>query len=188
MKRSRPGGERAGAGRAGRQTARQPSRYTGLPSRDYHSGVVALVIDPMSPATVYVAESAGVFKSTDGAKTWQPATSGLPSTRISALAMDPRNSATLYAGTLDGVFTTTDGGQSWVALNYRACSGIRQTHRGREFCNFYSIRKTVPSCMPWQAGRCLKLQSDPAATPATSPGRAGWAERPAKSARHRSAS
>ena len=72
--------------------------------------VKELVIDPSDPRTLYAGAAAtiyelggyrdgGVFKSTDGAMTWQPVNTGLPPTvlDVQALAIDPRAPTTLYA-------------------------------------------------------------------------------------------
>jgi photosystem II stability/assembly factor-like uncharacterized protein len=64
----------------------------------------------------------GVYKSTDGGKTWQHM--GLTDTeRISAIAINPQNPDIVYIGALGhafgpnderGVFMTTDGGKTWT--------------------------------------------------------------------------
>jgi len=73
-----------------------------------YSAVIALVIDPQNPSTLYaapglrVAVGGGVYKSTDGAASWSPANSGIPdSVFIGSLAIDPQDPNTLYAGTQD---------------------------------------------------------------------------------------
>ncbi len=80
----------------------------------------ALAIDPSNPATVYAGTAGGgVFKSTDGASTWNAVNAGLTSTWVAALAIDPSATTTVYAagGWLGGIFKTTDGGGSWTALD-----------------------------------------------------------------------
>jgi photosystem II stability/assembly factor-like uncharacterized protein len=87
----------------------------------YGGWVHALAIDPKSPGTVYVATpfGAGVFKTTDGGKSWIPAGSGLTGHYVDVLAIDPQNPRTIYAGVeYGGVFKTTDGGTSWKASSY----------------------------------------------------------------------
>lgn len=80
--------------------------------------VYALAIDPTSSQTVYAgAYRGGVFKSTNGGKTWTAVNSGLTNTNVWALAIDPVNSQTVYTGTEGGVFKSTDGGGSWAAVN-----------------------------------------------------------------------
>ncbi|MGI8917230.1 MAG: VPS10 domain-containing protein [Pyrinomonadaceae bacterium] len=68
----------------------------------------------------------GVYKSTDGGKTWQHM--GLKDTeRISAIVIHPQNSDIVYVGALGhafganeerGVFMTTDGGRTWTRTLY----------------------------------------------------------------------
>ncbi len=68
----------------------------------------------------------GVYKSTDGGKTWQHM--GLRDTeRISAIVIHPQNSDIVYVGALGhafganeerGVFMTTDGGRTWTRTLY----------------------------------------------------------------------
>ncbi len=68
----------------------------------------------------------GVYKSTDGGKTWQHM--GLKDTeRISAIAINPQNPDIVYVGALGhafgpneerGVFMTTDGGKTWTKTLY----------------------------------------------------------------------
>ena len=68
----------------------------------------------------------GVYKSTDGGKTWQHM--GLTDTeRISAIVINPQNPDIVYIGALGhafgpneerGVFMTTDGGKTWAKTLY----------------------------------------------------------------------
>jgi photosystem II stability/assembly factor-like uncharacterized protein len=68
----------------------------------------------------------GVYKSTDGGKTWQHM--GLKETEhISAIAINPQNPDIVYIGALGhafgpnderGVFMTTDGGKTWTKTLY----------------------------------------------------------------------
>ena len=96
---------------------------TGLPA----TPVLALAIDPSTPATLYAGtgnsvllglQTGGIFKSANGGTTWTAASSGLTDTNVFALAIDPSTPATLYAGTYDGVFKGTNGGTSWTAVNF----------------------------------------------------------------------
>src|SRR5262249_11984867 len=47
----------------------------------------ALAIDPTNPATLYLATGRGIFKSVDGALSWQPLP-GSPQVAVSALILD----------------------------------------------------------------------------------------------------
>jgi photosystem II stability/assembly factor-like uncharacterized protein len=113
--------------------------------------IARIVIHPTRPDTVYVAAlghlhtpnaERGVFKTTDGGKTWKKVL--YQGDRIGAvdLVMDPRNPEVLYAATyehqrlpwqlLDGgpgtaIYKTTDGGANWTKLT----SGLPTGPMGR---------------------------------------------------------
>ncbi|HEV2837365.1 MAG TPA: Ig-like domain-containing protein [Pyrinomonadaceae bacterium] len=88
----------------------------------------ALVIDPVSPDTMYAAGVAGgIWKTTNGGSSWAPLNDFLANIAVTTLAMDPTNPNTLYAGTGEGffnadgvrgagVFKTTDAGAHWTRL------------------------------------------------------------------------
>jgi photosystem II stability/assembly factor-like uncharacterized protein len=72
-----------------------------------------LIIDPTNPNIVY-GEGGGVFKSTDGGKSWRPINSGLTDPgRARGLVIDPTVSSILFVGTTRGVFKSTNGGETW---------------------------------------------------------------------------
>jgi photosystem II stability/assembly factor-like uncharacterized protein len=102
-----------------------------------------VVIHPTNPNIVYVAsagqewvenEMRGVFKTTDGGKTWTRSLTISPKTGVNDLAMDPKDPNTLYAGAWQrqrrkwndprvepgfsegGIFKSTDAGKSWTRL------------------------------------------------------------------------
>jgi hypothetical protein len=81
----------------------------------------ALAIDPQNPATIYAGtwnqSGTGIFKTTDGARTWSPSGSERTPNFVSALAVDPQDSSTVYAATYYGVYKSIDGGASWAAVN-----------------------------------------------------------------------
>jgi photosystem II stability/assembly factor-like uncharacterized protein len=114
---------------------------TGLPA---DASMSALVIDPLSPSTLYVglrdgtpvpgntSVYAGVYKTSDGGTSWAPMLNGFPqsssprlingqlSTIVSApvydLAINPVTPAQLYAYTPTGVVKSSNGGNSWSLL------------------------------------------------------------------------
>ena len=71
---------------------------------------------PPRPARSTPRRGGGVFKSTDGASTWNAVNTGLPgNTSVTALAIDPTTPSTLYAATYGGgVYKSTDGAGSSV--------------------------------------------------------------------------
>ncbi len=80
-------------------------------------GASALAIHPTNPSIVYAATVAGVFKSTNGGRTWSAMNNGLPSGGVGLLVIDPLTPSTLYVTTSSfnnsGVYKTTDGGATW---------------------------------------------------------------------------
>ena len=117
--------------------------------RDTHQ-IARVVIHPANPDIVYVAAignlwgytgQRGVFKTTDGGKTWQKLGGGLPDdgkTGGTDLVIDPSNPNVLYAamyqrlrlpyrfdsgGPNGGIFKTTDGGRTWRKLTKGLPSG-----------------------------------------------------------------
>jgi photosystem II stability/assembly factor-like uncharacterized protein len=93
----------------------------------------ALAVAPTDPDTIYVgtgqpeprydiSSGRGVYKSTDGGKTWSAL--GLEATKsIGAIWIDPRNAKVVVVAALGhffgpdqerGIYRTTDGGRTWV--------------------------------------------------------------------------
>ncbi len=74
---------------------------SGLQSaRPFTVNTTAIVVDPMASGTVFVATSAGVFKSVDGGSSWAISNQGLANVSVQALVMHPTNPNTLLAGTI----------------------------------------------------------------------------------------
>ncbi len=102
--------------------------------------IARIVIDPNDPDVVYVAamghlystnEQRGVFKTTDGGKTWSKVLYVNEKIGVIDLVMDPTDPGVLYAATYDkqrlpwqminggpesGVYKTSDGGAHWTRL------------------------------------------------------------------------
>ncbi len=88
----------------------------------------ALLIHPAIPDVMYAAAAAGgVWKTTDGGRSWRPLADLLPNIAVNALAMDPANPDVIYAGTGEGyfnsdairgagIFRSFDGGATWRRL------------------------------------------------------------------------
>src|SRR5664279_4506490 len=96
------------------------------------ASIGALAVAPSNPQVIYagtgesdirsdLASGDGVYKSTDGGKTWTNV--GLKETRqISRIVVDPKNADVVYVGALGhaygpnperGVYKSTDGGKTW---------------------------------------------------------------------------
>ncbi len=102
--------------------------------------IARIVIDPNDPDVVYVAamghlystnEQRGVFKTTDGGRTWSRVLYINEKIGVIDLVMDPKDPNTLYAASYDkqrlpwqminggpesGVYKTTDAGAHWTRL------------------------------------------------------------------------
>ncbi len=93
------------------------SSNTGLSSKY----VWNVVIDPLTPSTLYVSTSGGlgrVSKSVNGGASWSPCDTGIIGTPVNALAIDPQTPTTLYAALYDeGLFKSVNGGATWRSSN-----------------------------------------------------------------------
>ncbi len=102
--------------------------------------IARIQIHPTNPDIAYIgvqgqiwgpSEQRGVFRTTDGGKTWEQVLQVGPRTGASDLRMDPTNPRILYAGMWNhgrtpwfihsggsdgGIYKTTDGGDSWQKL------------------------------------------------------------------------
>ncbi len=88
----------------------QPA-HSGLPSVKIYK----LMIDPVNPSVVYAASLLqGLFKSVDGAASWNAA--GLSVDFIASMAVDPQDHNRVFAGTAGaGLFRSTDSAGNWAA-------------------------------------------------------------------------
>ncbi|HEX9547267.1 MAG TPA: hypothetical protein VF942_08010, partial [Acidimicrobiales bacterium] len=124
--------------------------------------VAKILVDPTEPNTVYVcvpgklwsdSDERGVYKTTDGGKTWTKVLKGAnPSAGCSMISMDPQNPKILFAGMWDfrrkgwtfrsggegpdapsgsDLFKSTDGGASWTELDARSATGLPAKPWGR---------------------------------------------------------
>jgi len=115
-------------------------KNVGLPDSRHISRII---VDRANPDVVYVAalghlfganEERGVFKTTDGGKTWKRVLFVNPDTGAADLAIDPSNNKILYAamwnyrrnpfyfrsgGSGSGVYRTLDGGETWKIIDGR---------------------------------------------------------------------
>ncbi|MDQ2973946.1 MAG: sialidase [Acidobacteriota bacterium] len=124
--------------------------------------IAKIVVDPTSTDTVYVcapgklwsdSDERGVFKTTDGGKTWTKVLQGANgSTGCSMMTMDKQNPKTIYAGMWDfrrkgwtfrsggdgptspsgsGLFKSVDGGANWTELDEKSAKGLPSKPWGR---------------------------------------------------------
>jgi len=109
--------------------------------------IARIAIDPRNPDTVFVCalghlfddhEDRGVYRTSDGGKTWKQVLAGAKDTGCADLSLDPQNPATLYAalwqvrrrpdfftsgGPRSGLFKSTDGGATWKPLRKGLAEG-----------------------------------------------------------------
>lgn len=102
--------------------------------------IIRILVHPKDPQTVWVAvmghlfgpsAERGIFKTTDGGKTWTKTLFVNEQTGCSDLVMEPGNPSVLYAGMWEvirrphsmesggagsGLYKSTDGGETWVPL------------------------------------------------------------------------
>ena len=87
-----------------------------------------LRLGPWEDANQYSGSEGGLFKSTDGGKTWHPLTNGLPKTVVQVnLSIAPSQPSRLYAsvagargetgmGSEVGIYRSDDGGENWQRI------------------------------------------------------------------------
>ena len=124
--------------------------------------ITKIIVDPKDSNTVYAcvpgrlwsdSEDRGVYKTTDGGKTWNKILKGSnPSTGCSMISMNPQNPKVLFAGMWDfrrkgwtfrsggdnatatsgsGFFMSTDGGATWNDLDEKSATGLPPKPWGR---------------------------------------------------------
>ena len=124
--------------------------------------IARILVDPTDTNVVYVAatgklwsdsDERGLFKTTDGGKTWVKILKGAnASTGCSMISMDRQNPKTVYAGMWDfrrkgwtfrsggdsprapsgsGLFKTTDAGATWTELDANSAKGLPAKPWGR---------------------------------------------------------
>jgi photosystem II stability/assembly factor-like uncharacterized protein len=124
--------------------------------------ITKIVVDPTDSNTVWVcvpgklwsdSDERGVYRTTDGGKTWTKALKGAnASTGCSMISLDAKNPKTVYAGMWDfrrkgwtfrsggegpnapsgsGLFKSTDGGATWTELDSKSATGLPAKPWGR---------------------------------------------------------
>ncbi len=78
------------------------------------------------PPPLIAAGPCGLFRSTDGGKSWFPVGNHLPG--VNDMAMDV-STGTLYAGTEDGLWKSGDQGKTWTRVGL---NGGNIAHSDRE--------------------------------------------------------
>ncbi len=139
----------------------------------------ALTIAPSNPKILVAGALDGVYRSSDGAKSWHRISpeNHAEIKNIESIAIDPKNPDVIYAGTWHLPWKTEDGGQNWHSIKQgviddsdvfsiivdfsnpanvfaSACSGIYKSETsGQQFHKIQGI--------PMTARRTRVLQQDP---------------------------
>lgn len=79
--------------------------------------VTAIHVDPYEPDTVYAATLSGLYKTTDGAKSWGRIAESLADQMIIGMVLDRTKKGVIYITGRDGVHRSDDGGVKWKAIN-----------------------------------------------------------------------
>jgi len=100
-------------------------------------GYYALAISPSNPDRLYLGlYSRGVYRSDDGANTWQPyfgSAQEMRGAKVAALLVDPTDEDRVWVATEDGIWRTDDGGLNWVQETIDAAtSDVRVLARGAD--------------------------------------------------------
>jgi len=104
---------------------------------DDNTGAVDLAMDPLNPKTLYAAmyqrrrtswgyngggPGGGIYKTTDGGRTWKKLGTGLPATDVGRIGIDiyrknPNIVMALVENREGGVFRSEDKGETWTRMN-----------------------------------------------------------------------
>lgn len=79
--------------------------------------VTSIHVDPFEPDTVYAATLSGLYKSTDGAASWDRIGQSLQDQMIISMILDRSKRGVIYITGRDGVHRSGDGGANWKTLN-----------------------------------------------------------------------
>ena len=89
--------------------------------------ILGLAVDPKTPSNLYASTGFGIFKSTDGAATWNPTGSLGSAGPVAAVAVDPVNSGVVYASVGNaqgaGIYKSTDAAATFIAITNGVPSG-----------------------------------------------------------------
>src|SRR5439155_6679365 len=73
-----------------------------------------LTIDPLTPTVLYAGGDYGLFRSQDGAKTWQALVPPERNAPVNLLQFDAACAGDLYAVSDNNIFSSPDRGLSWI--------------------------------------------------------------------------
>jgi photosystem II stability/assembly factor-like uncharacterized protein len=79
--------------------------------------VTAILVDPFEADTVYASTLAGLFKTTDAAKSWVRIGQSLEDQMLFSMILDRTKKGVIYLGGREGIHRSEDGGNTWTTLN-----------------------------------------------------------------------
>src|SRR5581483_10758424 len=170
--------------------------------------IARIVIDPKNPETVYVASPGhlfgpnpdrGIYKTTDGGKTWNKIKFIDNDTGFTDIVLDPTNSSTIYAasyqrrrsgccfnggGPGSGIWKSTDAGKTWTRIEGhglppgtygRIALDVSRSHPNVVYAQIEAGETGKPEPTPPVEGGAATEPTPPgaAAVPAPPAGRAG---------------
>ncbi len=136
--------------------------------------VTALAVDPRDREVVYAGTGLatidgttdGVFKSTDGGRSWRASARGLRANAPTALVADPRDPDLLYFATAyDGLWQSRDAGGHWHRIGGSEIAGAERLvipARGPRclFISFGALRRSCDEGATWTSLLDLPPNSD----------------------------
>lgn len=99
----------------GQTWTRAGSQATGIVD---DSEIFSILIDERDPNLVWLSACTGVYRSTDGGRSWKRMTA-LPSRSRRVLALAAMGREVVFAGTTEGLWRTGDGGATWRLITDR---------------------------------------------------------------------
>ena len=82
-----------------------------------HPDMHAIAFDPQNPNTIWVGNDGGVWKSTDGGRTWVNRNTNLATLQFTGIALHPTNASIVFGGMQDNNKAKTTGATAWDALD-----------------------------------------------------------------------
>ncbi len=86
-------------------------------------GTLFVLITALTKGREFVPDGPGLYRSRDGAKSWEPVNGSQPLLWPKDFTVDPKDSRIIYVGAADareqkqgGLYRTTDGGATWKLL------------------------------------------------------------------------
>ncbi len=88
--------------------------------------------DPRDPDVFYMGgDVLGVYKTTDGARSWKIVNDGIQNYGVFSIATAPGDGNVVYALTLEGMARSRDGAATWTPLNNTFADGLKITAERR---------------------------------------------------------